>query len=143
MTWSAPIDRTMSTFLVLHTPVTSAPNDLAIWTANVPTPRRTDDHHLLSRPNPPLITNGIEGGKGRVSNGRGLLEREVARLRQKPVLLSTRVFGKGAVAPAENLIAWLKLLNGPADRFNLSRQIKSRYLMLRLEQADRRTHRVR
>ena len=30
------MDRTMSTFLVLHTPVTSAPNDLAICTANVP-----------------------------------------------------------------------------------------------------------
>src|SRR5579864_1198266 len=28
----------ISTFLVLHTPVTSAPNDLAICTANVPTP---------------------------------------------------------------------------------------------------------
>jgi hypothetical protein len=26
----------MSTFLVLHTPVTSVPNDLAICTANVP-----------------------------------------------------------------------------------------------------------
>src|SRR6266850_4295165 len=38
MTWSAPIDRAVSTFLVLHTAVTSAPNDLAIWTANVPTP---------------------------------------------------------------------------------------------------------
>ena len=38
MTWSAPIERTMSKFLVLHTPVTSAPNDLAICTANVPTP---------------------------------------------------------------------------------------------------------
>src|ERR1035438_9199058 len=32
------MDRTMSTFLVLHTPVTYAPNDLAICTANVPTP---------------------------------------------------------------------------------------------------------
>src|SRR6266852_9359063 len=32
------MDRTMSTFLVLHTPVTSAPNHLAICTANVPTP---------------------------------------------------------------------------------------------------------
>src|SRR5438128_1540459 len=38
MTWSAPIDRAVSTFLVLHTAVTSAPNDLAIWTANAPTP---------------------------------------------------------------------------------------------------------
>src|SRR6516162_9267814 len=32
------MDRTISTFLVLHTPVTAAPNDLAICTANVPTP---------------------------------------------------------------------------------------------------------
>ena len=28
----------MSTFLVLHTAVTSAPSALASWTANVPTP---------------------------------------------------------------------------------------------------------
>src|SRR6266436_8290692 len=32
------MDRTISIFLVLHTPVTSAPNDLAICTAKVPTP---------------------------------------------------------------------------------------------------------
>src|SRR5207245_6611763 len=38
MTCFAPMDRTISTLLVLHTPVTSAPNDLAICTANVPTP---------------------------------------------------------------------------------------------------------
>src|SRR2546428_618758 len=36
--WPAPIDRTVSMFLVLHTPVTRAPNVLAICTANVPTP---------------------------------------------------------------------------------------------------------
>src|SRR5215218_809504 len=38
MTWSAPIDRTISRLLVLHTPVTSAPNALASWTAKLPTP---------------------------------------------------------------------------------------------------------
>ena len=38
MTWSAPIERTMSTFVVLHTPVTSAPKAFAICTANGPTP---------------------------------------------------------------------------------------------------------
>src|ERR1700680_4988154 len=32
------MDRTMSTLRVLHTPVTSAPSDLAICTAKVPTP---------------------------------------------------------------------------------------------------------
>ena len=105
--------------------------------------RRAVDHHLLPRLDLPLIANGIEGGEGRVSDGRGLLKREVGRLRQQVVLFSTRVFGKGAVAPAENLIAWLKLLHAVADRFNLPRQIESRYLVLRLEQPDRRTHRVR
>ena len=38
MTWSAPSERTISTFLVLHKPLTSAPKDLAICTAKVPTP---------------------------------------------------------------------------------------------------------
>ena len=38
MTWSAPIERTSSTLRVLVTPVTSAPNALAICTAKVPTP---------------------------------------------------------------------------------------------------------
>src|SRR5215470_9845596 len=38
MTWSAPSEATRSTFRVLHTPVTSAPNALANCTANVPTP---------------------------------------------------------------------------------------------------------
>src|SRR6266513_5501030 len=38
MAWSAPIDRTRSTFVALDTPVTSAPNDLAICTAKVPIP---------------------------------------------------------------------------------------------------------
>src|SRR5688572_9837288 len=38
MTWSAPIERIRSKLPVLQTAVTSAPNDLAICTANVPTP---------------------------------------------------------------------------------------------------------
>src|SRR4051812_7747336 len=38
MTRPAPSEPTRSTFLVLQTPVTSAPNDFAICTPNVPTP---------------------------------------------------------------------------------------------------------
>src|SRR5262249_30019301 len=48
---SAPIDRTMSTFVALQTPVTSAPNALAIGTAKVPTP-----------PAAPLTTTFRPGG---------------------------------------------------------------------------------
>jgi hypothetical protein len=36
--WSAPIERTMSRFRELHTPVASAPKALEICTAKVPTP---------------------------------------------------------------------------------------------------------
>src|SRR5918993_738085 len=50
MTWSAPSEATRSRFLVLHTPVTSAPNALAIWTAKVPTP-----------PDAPLISTCCPG----------------------------------------------------------------------------------
>src|SRR5215210_7203655 len=38
MTWAAPTDRTSSMLRVLHTPVTSAPNAVAICTAKLPTP---------------------------------------------------------------------------------------------------------
>jgi hypothetical protein len=38
MTWSAPIERTSSSWAVPATPVTWAPNVLASWTANDPTP---------------------------------------------------------------------------------------------------------
>jgi hypothetical protein len=42
-------DRTNSVFVVLQTPVTSAPNALARCTANVPTPPlRIDDQHPLA-----------------------------------------------------------------------------------------------
>ena len=57
-------------------------------------------------------------------------------------LLGTRILGKGAVAPAERLIARLELRNAAADRFHLPGQIESGSLVLRLEQPDRRTHRI-
>src|SRR5918994_5871569 len=50
MTCSAPSDLTSWTFLVLETPVTSAPSALAICTANVPTP-----------PEAPLIRTRVAG----------------------------------------------------------------------------------
>src|SRR6266581_3089145 len=102
MRWSAPIDRTRSTFLVLHTPVTSAPNALAICTANVPTPPAAQDP--LARLDPPLIAKSLEGCGSRDGYGRSLLEREPRRLRRKVVLATTHVLGKGAAARAEDLI---------------------------------------
>jgi hypothetical protein len=47
--FTTPIDRTMSTFLVLPTPVMSAPNQLAIRTAIVHTSRGAVDQDVLGR----------------------------------------------------------------------------------------------
>ena len=79
MTWSAPSDRTRSTLAVLQTPVTSAPEALAIWTAKVPTP-----------PDAPMISTCWPGctfalrtacsAVTRRRDGGRLLEREVRRL---------------------------------------------------------------
>ena len=52
MTCAAPKVRTSSTLRVLDTPVTSAPNALAIWTANVPTP-----------PDAPVISTACPGSE--------------------------------------------------------------------------------
>ena len=63
MTRSAPSDRTRSTFLVLQTAVTSAPNDLAICTANVPDASRAP---LIRTFCPgsirPVVAQSLQGG---------------------------------------------------------------------------------
>ena len=83
-----------------------------------------------------MIANSIEGGEGGVSNGRGLLEREVGRLRQEVVFSSARILGEGAPAPAEHLVARSKLLHVFADRLDLPGQIESRYPCLGLSGPD-------
>src|SRR6266571_2338505 len=95
MTWSAPIDRTNSTFVVLQTPVTSAPDALASCTAN-----------------------GLEGGVTGDGHGRGLLEAEVRRLGREPVRSGARVLGEGAVAGAEHLVTRVAPGRVGADRLH-------------------------
>ena len=75
MTWSAPSDRTRSTFRVLHTPVTSAPNGLASWTAKVPTPPEAP----MIRTRLPgwtrrLVAQALQGGQAGQRDGGRLLE---------------------------------------------------------------------
>jgi hypothetical protein len=128
---------------VLQTPVTFAPNDFAIWTANVPTPPDAPlINHPVSRLHLPLIANGVEGGERGVSDRRRLLEREVGRLRQEVVLCSARILSEGAFAPAEHLIARPKLFHVSADRLDLPGYIESRNLAPRLAQANPQTHDV-
>src|SRR3954454_3719896 len=121
MTWSAPSERTRSTLLVLHTPVTSAPSALAICTANVPTPPEAPTISTLcpgctrprSRRPCRAVTAEMEAAvacsKVRVNGGEGAgarrLEGEVGRLGGQLIRGYGRVFGERGVARAVHRVA--------------------------------------
>src|SRR5262245_19950307 len=96
MTWSAPIEATISTFFVLHTPVTSAPNALASCTVNVPTP---PDAPLTRTFCPgrtrPLSRSACKAAHPGDRHRRRLLERYIGRLFQRHrVLADADVLGE-------------------------------------------------
>src|SRR5437773_11869741 len=130
---SAPIARTMSTFLVLQTAVTCAPNAFAICTANVPTPPVAP---LIRTRCPglelPLVAKTLQRGRGRHGHGRGLLEREPGRLRHQEALRSAaHVFGERARARAVDLIPDPESRHVLADSLDLSRDIDAHRAALR------------
>ena len=119
MTWSAPTERTRSIFAVLHTPVTSAPNDLAICTANSPTPPEAPMIRTCCPGcDPAGVAKRLEGGAGGGGYGCRLLEGEVRRLERERVFSGGCVLGKGAVAGAEDLVAGLEPRHVLADRLD-------------------------
>src|SRR5215213_9491492 len=137
MTWSAPIDRTRSALAVLHTPVTSAPNALAICTREHPdTARRPDDQDLLSR----FDASGVAYRLQRSTGGGGyrcrLLECEVCRLRCELVLPGRCVFGEGAGARAEHLVADLEPAHVRTDRLDNPSGIRAPNTSLRRAQPE-------
>src|SRR3954468_9616053 len=144
MTWSAPIDRTMSTFLVLQTAVTFAPQAFAICTAYGPTSARPAvDQDPLSLLHPAVIANGGERGQRRVADRRRLLERQVGRPGPQVLRRSAGIFGQRTAAPAEHLIARLKVLDVASDRLNVPGYVASRYLAPRPAEAETQAHHVR
>ena len=103
MTWSAPSERTRSTFAVLHTPVTSAPNALASCTAKVPTP---PDAPMISTCCPgcdlSVVAQALQGGEAGDGDRRRLLEGEVRRLGRELVLAAQRAYSAKAPLPMPN-----------------------------------------
>src|SRR5215472_5797977 len=87
MTRSAPSDRTISTFSVLHTPVPSAPSDFAICTANVPMPPAAP---LIKTFCPGVtvafIPKPLQCSEPRESARRRLAQRQVVGLRHQRAL---------------------------------------------------------
>ena len=134
MTWSAPSERTKSSLSVLQTPVTSAPRDLAIWTANGPT-----------LPDAPSIRTLSPGPIVRPSRRRRPWTREDRRVRERrrllerhPVRASTRTPAPGAhtysanapwplrVHVAEDLVAGPEPGHARPDRLDDARDVESR-----------------
>ena len=129
MTWSAPIDRTMSSVLCAADPGHVRSERLRDLHRERPDAAgRTVDQHPLPRLDFALIANGGQRSERGVSNRRRLLKREVGRLGQEIALRSTRILGERALAPAEHLIARPKLLDASPGRLNLPCDIESRYL---------------
>src|SRR5580704_16133738 len=94
MTWSAPIDLAMSTFLVLHTAVTSAPSSLAICTANVPTPPDALNENFVARLNPSPVAKTLERRNCRDGYSGCVLKRQVGWLRCQSLFRCAYVLGK-------------------------------------------------
>jgi hypothetical protein len=114
----------MFIFAVLHTPVTSAPNDLAICTGEQPyAAGRTVDQYRLPWLDLAWAAESLTRGTRGRGDGCRLLEGEVCRLRRELVCSSTCVVGKGAAADAEYLVARLKSRHGFADRLDGPRDI--------------------
>ena len=104
MTWSAPSERTSSRFAVLHTPVTSAPNAFAMERERADATGRSDDQHVVAGLDPPASRSACSAVHAE-SDGGGLLEGEVRRLRHERVVAGEGVLGEGSVAGAEDLVA--------------------------------------
>src|SRR5450759_2214288 len=105
--------------------------------------RRSVDQDLMTWLDLPLIAKQLESCGCGHSDGRGLLEREVGWLQEELILSSTRVLGKGARAPAENLIAESEFRDIFADCLDRSGDVRSRNRVLWLAQPDRHARDIR
>src|SRR3954453_15416909 len=113
------MDGTMSTFVVLHTPVTSAPRALAICTAKVPTP-----------PDAPMMSTFCSGRtfpwsrrpcravKPEMATTAACSKVRFADYARELFLKRASVVGEGALADAKHLIARLETGHVLPDRLN-------------------------
>ena len=111
MTWSAPIERTRSTFFVLrHAGDLGAERLGDLHGERAHAAGRAVDQDLLPGLDLAVIAQELQGGRGGHPDGGRLLEREVGRLRQRSGPPARRVLGEGAGAPAEHVVAGLAAL---------------------------------
>src|SRR5262245_43747972 len=111
MTASAPIDRTSSTFRLLHTPGHLGAERLGnLDRERSDTAGGPVDQDLLARPHLPPVPDSLQGGDPGHRKGCRLLERGPSWLRDHHAAPGARVLSKaaargGTAAPSEHLIA--------------------------------------
>src|SRR5919204_641452 len=103
--------------------------------------RRTVDQDLLPGSHLALVAKRLQGDEAGQGSGRGVLEREVGRLRLQRVGGNGRLLGEGAVAPAEDRVTWPEPRHARADGLNLPRYIRPSNAVLWLAQPP--VHRAR
>src|SRR5215212_24799 len=114
MTWSAPIDRTMSTFVALATPVTSAPKAMAICRANEPTPPEAPMINTVC----PAWTSPRSRTPCSAVSAEMVVTAAWAKVRFAG--LGASVLGEGALGDAEHVVADPKRCHRLADRLDTS-----------------------
>src|SRR3989304_8263406 len=96
MTWSAPIERTMSRFWVLVTPVTSVPNDLGnLHRKRSYATARTINQYLLAGLDVSMVAKSLQCGESGHRDGSGFLKRAIGWFRGQPVFASGSILCKG------------------------------------------------
>ena len=130
MTLSAPSERTKSTFAELQTPVTLAPDALAICTAKEPTPPAAPMISTrCSGRIPPISRNPCRAVTAEVGTAAALHEIDIRRLDRDLVFPSARELGKSAAADAEHLITATESSNMASNHLDLACDVVPKNVM--------------
>ena len=91
----------------------------------------------------PLVANSLKRARARDGDGRGLLEREVGRLRRKQLRGDRHVLSEGTHAGAEHLIARTEPRDAPTNGFDPTGDLLPGDPSLGSPQTEYRTDRIR
>jgi hypothetical protein len=120
------MDRTISRFRVLHTPVTSVPERLGNLDRKRAHAAGCAVHeNLLTGLDPPGIAKTLQGGECRHGDGGSFFEREIDRFQRQSVFSSRCKLGKTTRGGPKDLIPWLKLRHVVAYCFHLSGDVRA------------------
>jgi hypothetical protein len=137
------MDRTMSAFAVLQTPVTSAVRLGDLHGERADASRGADDQDLLAGLHVSAVADRLQGGQAGNRHGRGLCKGEVRGPGRELVGPGPRVLGEGTPGDAEHLVAYRQRRHLCADRLDPPGDLPARHGGLgRPDPVSRQAHRI-